>query len=97
MSCWLSESCEDCKSNCKKRFQKNQLYVNLKPEVFNWDNEEYGITEQYNYLVPVRTGNFVICDCWVVNKEGYTHPRYNVSPVPIDEDVLGPIVSYVSS
>lgn len=42
----------------------------------------------YHYAKPVHTGDYSICDCWIVNKEGEIHPGFNVSPVPVNRDSI---------
>lgn len=38
---------------------------------------------RYTFLIPVDSGNFYLCDCWIVDRNGNKHPGYSVCPVPI--------------
>ncbi|MFA5571627.1 MAG: hypothetical protein WDA42_00850 [Candidatus Bathyarchaeia archaeon] len=53
---------------------------------------------KYAYYVPVHTGDYSICDCWVTDAYGNTHPGYSNSPVPISIDDLGsPVANLMRS
>lgn len=40
-------------------------------------------TPEYDCYQPTMTGNFWVCDCWVVDSKGKRHPGYSVSAVPV--------------
>ena len=47
---------------------------------------------EYDCYQPTTTGNFWLCDCWVVDSEGRQHPGYE-SAVPVRRESLGEVVS----
>jgi hypothetical protein len=58
-----------------KRFIKGKLYKAVEPYAPE--------APKFNHYKPANTGDFEICDCWVVDANGRIHPGYNVSPVPV--------------
>ncbi|HNC59536.1 MAG TPA: hypothetical protein PLP33_29180 [Leptospiraceae bacterium] len=68
------------------RFLQNTIYRNLSPETYST------YPEKYNCLLPADSGNYLICDCWIVDEFGNVDPDYNVSPVPTHYKNLGEVV-----
>lgn len=52
----------------------------------------YASSARFNCVRPAHTGNYSICDCWIVDERGRKDPGLGVSPVPISAAVLGAIV-----
>jgi len=48
-----------------------------------------GAGRAFHCFVPVSTGDYAICDCWVTDEEGTLDPGFNVSPVPVCAEALG--------
>lgn len=48
-------------------------------EDWTYDDER----PEFQYLVPMHSGNFWMVDCWIVDEEGNAHPDYNVAGVPV--------------
>jgi len=48
---------------------------------------------KYDCYIPCSTGNWAICDCWIVNEKGKVHPGLNACGVPICREALGDVVS----
>lgn len=38
---------------------------------------------EFQYLIPIHSGNFWMVDCWIVDEEGNVHPDYDVAGVPV--------------
>lgn len=74
-------------------FDKDKIYKNLAAEQFNADNQLLGIDKDYCYLQPIYSGDYLICDCAIVDIDGRVHPGYNACGVPIHKDNLGEAVS----
>jgi hypothetical protein len=49
--------------------------------------------KKYNCYSPCMSGDFGIVDCWVCDEFGNVHPDFNCYGVPIDTDILGPVVN----
>ena len=50
---------------------------------------------RYDCYRPCETGDYCIVDCWVCDELGNVHPDFNCSGVPIDTDILGPVVNKI--
>ena len=50
---------------------------------------------RYDCYSPCETGDYCIVDCWVCDELGNVHPDFNCSGVPIDTDILGPVVNKI--
>lgn len=38
---------------------------------------------EFQYLIPMCSGNFWMVDCWIVDIKGNVHPDYKVAGVPV--------------
>lgn len=65
------------------KFELNTLYENLAAD--ETDGE-------FIYLIPAMEGEFWICDCWSVNRNGVVNPEMNVCATPFRADNLGEII-----
>jgi hypothetical protein len=53
--------------------------VMYKIEGWTYDDDR----PEFQYLIPMHSGNFWVVDCWIVDEEGNVHPGYNVAGVPV--------------
>ena len=44
---------------------------------------------RFCYYKPVSTGNWEICDCWLVDRHGRKDPAYNTHGLPVHFSCLG--------
>ena len=44
---------------------------------------------RFGCFVPVSTGDWAICDCWVTDEDGNVDPGLNCSPGPVCTEALG--------
>jgi len=54
-------------------------HVMYEIEAWTYDDDR----PEFQYLVPMHSGNFWMVDCWIVDEEGNVHPDYNVAGVPV--------------
>jgi hypothetical protein len=50
---------------------------------------------RYNCYSPCMSGDYCIVDCYVCDELFNVHPDFNCYGVPIDTDILGPVVSKI--
>lgn len=63
-------------------FVEGQIYRSIDKDSGNpkpYDSE----TPEYDCYQPTMTGDFYLCDCWVVDSKGNRHPGYSAAAVPV--------------
>jgi hypothetical protein len=73
------------------KFQKGQKYELNQSQKDYYDSIDDGKGNPcigYHYALAVNTGDYYICDCWIVSKSGAVHPGLNNSPVPVNRDSI---------
>jgi len=50
---------------------------------------------RYDCYSPCMSGDFGIVDCWICGEYGNVHPDFNCYGVPIDTDILGPVMNKI--
>lgn len=68
------------------RFEAGQKYklTQQKSEEIDSLDERY---LNYHYVIAISTGEFSVCDCWIVDEDGQAHPE--LSPIPIRAESIG--------
>ena len=75
----------------EKRWVKNKLYKLIPSFCKLYDQADDGKGNAcigYHYAKPIYTGDYNLCECWIVNKEGKVHPFFKNSPVPVNRDSI---------
>ena len=68
-------------------FVEGQIYRSIDEDSGNpkpYDSE----APEYDSYRPTMTGNFYLCDCWVVDSKGNRHPGYSEDAVPVRRECL---------
>lgn len=69
-----------------KKGQKYELTQPWKDHYDGCDDGEGNPCVGYHYAKAAHTGEFAICDCWIVNDRGRVHPGFCNSPVPVNHN-----------
>ena len=72
-------------------FIEGQIYRSINERSGKLDPYDDDAPE-YDCYQPTATGDFWLCDCWVVDSEGRQHPGIDRSAVPVRKGCLGEVV-----